>query len=74
MKRDWTYLPIMTTQSVNFPYMFESDEAFPLKPNMARPFGSKDLSAVERIFNYSLSRARRILDNSFGILSSKLSF
>ena len=64
-------LPNMNPQSFKFPYMFIGDEAFPLKPNIARPFGGKNLSAMEQTYNYRLSRARRVIENAFGILSSK---
>ena len=64
-------LPNMNPQSFKFPYMFIGDEVFPLKPNIARPFGGKSLSAMEQTYNYRLSRARRVIENAFGILSSK---
>ena len=38
---------------------------------MMKPYGEKNLSEEHRIFNYRLSRARRLSENVFGILSSR---
>lgn len=52
-------------------YVFIGDEAFALTPNFLKPFSQRDLTNERRIFNYRLSRARRIVENAFGILSSR---
>lgn len=53
------------------PYVFLGDNAFPLKENIMVPFsGYHDRKSLERIFNYRLSRARRIVENVFGIMSA----
>ena len=53
------------------PYAFVADDAFPLRPYILKPYGQRGLTKEQRIFNYRLSRARRIVENGFGILASR---
>lgn len=53
------------------PYCFVTDDAFAMKPYILKPYPFRDQPASNRIFNYRLSRARRIVENSFGIIANK---
>ncbi|GBP12610.1 Protein ALP1-like [Eumeta japonica] len=54
------------------PYVFVTDDAFPLRAVMLKPYRQAGLNNHEKkIFNYRLSRARRLVEYAFGILSSR---
>lgn len=57
--------------SEHIPYFFVGDEAFALGLHLMKPFPSSNLSDKQRIFNYRISRCRRIVENAFGILASR---
>lgn len=50
------------------PWFFVGDAAFALAPWMQKPFPHRGQTRPERLYNYRLSRARRIVENGFGLL------
>jgi hypothetical protein len=44
--------------------VFVGDEAFPLKEYLMKPYNQRDLNTDRRIYNYRLSRARRVVENA----------
>ncbi|KAH9629648.1 hypothetical protein HF086_001119 [Spodoptera exigua] len=52
------------------PFVFVGDEAFSISNNVMRPYSGKHLSVKQRVFNYRLSRARRYVECTFGILAN----
>ena len=54
------------------PFFLVDDEKFPLNEWLMHPFAGKQLThEIRKFFNYRLSRARKILQNSFGVLVSR---
>lgn len=62
--------PLPNSQKI-LPFVFVGDDAFALTENFMKPYSQTGLTVEKRIFNYRLSRARRIVENAFGILVSK---
>lgn len=59
---------------IGTPYFFIADDAFGLSKRIMKPYTpsrQKPLTIEEKTFNYRLSRARRCVENAFGILSRK---
>ncbi|XP_067615900.1 uncharacterized protein [Eurosta solidaginis] len=54
-----------------FPYFFVGDSAFPLKPNLMRPYPGRNLSPAKRNYNKRLSSVRVHIENTFGILATR---
>ena len=64
--------PAAVENGRTLPFILVGDEAFPLKPYLLRPYpGKNGLTPQQDIFNYRLSRARRMVENTFGILASQ---
>jgi len=57
--------------STDTPMVFVADEAYPLRPYLLKPFSARGLTTSERVFNYRLSRARRTVENAFGMLANR---
>ena len=51
--------------------VFVADDAFPLTKQCMKPYGRKNLSDEERVFDYRCSRFRRISEIAFGIWSTR---
>lgn len=53
-------------------FVMIGDEAFPLQCNLLRPYPGRDLDTIiKKRYNYRLSRARRVVENAFGILTNR---
>ena len=59
------------TKETRVPHVLLGDEAFPLRCDMMRPFARNTLTNERRIFNYRLSRARKVVEMAFGILANR---
>lgn len=61
----------MPSTDIILPYVYIGDSAFALSLRMMKPCaGILEKGCPERAFNYRLSRARRVVENVFGIMAS----
>lgn len=59
------------SSSVPCNYHLIGDDAFPLRKDLLKPYPHRNLTFEQRIFNYRFSRARRVVENAFGILANR---
>lgn len=52
------------------PFVLVGDDAFALRPNLMKPYAGQQLFPAKKVFNYRLSRCRRTIENTFGIMSA----
>ncbi|KAF2898957.1 hypothetical protein ILUMI_07218 [Ignelater luminosus] len=57
--------------TMQLPCVFIEDKAFSLRKDFLKPFSQRNLQTERKIFNYRLSRARRIIENVFGIIAAR---
>ncbi|XP_043279284.1 protein ANTAGONIST OF LIKE HETEROCHROMATIN PROTEIN 1 [Venturia canescens] len=58
-------------RKIKVPCVLLGDAAFPLHEHIMKPYsGTHPIGSPKRIFNYRLSRARRVVENAFGIAAS----
>jgi len=52
-------------------FVFVADEAFSLHKHIIKPYSQRNLTYERRIYNYRLYRARKVVENAFGIMFSR---
>lgn len=61
----------LPSSNISVPHVVLADDAFPLSYNVMKPYPLANITKEEKVFNYRLSRGRRIIESTFGILASR---
>lgn len=68
---EFPYDNFLPGTGVQVPHVFLGDEGFGLQRHLMRPYRRQTATGTEATFNYRLSRPRRIVENAFGILTTR---
>ncbi|XP_044141597.1 protein ALP1-like [Bufo gargarizans] len=63
--------PLPGTDAPPMPFVLVGDDAFQMCENLLKPYSSRGLNLTKRTYNYRLTRARRMVERTFGILVAK---
>ena len=55
-----------------FPFVLVGDKAFPLKEYLVKSYARPSIKEREQVANYRISQPRRVVENTFGICTSRL--
>lgn len=58
-------------RQVDVPYVLVADDAFALSKYLMKPYPYSNQPIDKRVYNYRLSRARRMVESVFGIMASR---
>lgn len=63
MKENETFLSLLPNTNIIMSYAFVGEEAYPLRNDLLKPYPHRQLQPEQHIFNYRLSRARRVVES-----------
>lgn len=61
----------LPSSNIEAPFVIVADDAFALKTYLMKPFSFRGQDRSEHIYNYRLSRARRMVESTFGLMAAK---
>lgn len=74
VESDFFKTPVSVIEGTTVAPIILCDQAFPLTANLQKPFANAVTGSRERMFNYQLSRTRRIVENAFGRLKARFRY